>query len=379
MFNHDPRLEGLARVLVRYSVAVKKGQVVKLAGPTLSEPLIVALYREVIRIGGRPIVRLSSEVCEEILLKEGTSEQIDYIYPLDHQEVEAIDAYIGIWASENTRAMTQVDPRVQAQRSKAQGPLLEAFLKRAADKGTRQLRWVGTQFPCHASAQDAEMSLFEYANFVFSAGLLHLEKPDVAWRKIGQAQQRLADYLMKGRELRYVAANGTDIRFGIEGRRWINCDGHHNFPDGEVFTGPIEDATEGEVRFSFPAVYEGREVTDAWLRFAGGRVVEAGASKGEDYLFRMMDQDEGGRILGEVAIGTNYAIQAFTRNTLFDEKIGGTVHMALGAAYPESGGKNKSALHWDMVCDLRKSGRIELDGKVILENGRFKRPTWPQP
>ena len=198
------------------------------------------------------------------------------------------------------------------------------------------------------------------------------------WKKVHTTQQRLADFLNKAREVRYVAP-GTDIRFGVKGRRWINCDGENNFPDGEVFTGPIENATEGEVRFTFPVVYQSREVTDAWLRFKAGKVVDAGASKNEGFLYKMMDQDAGGRTLGELAIGTNYDITKFTRNTLFDEKIGGTVHMALGAAYPESGGKNKSALHWDMVCDLRKGGRIEVDGKVIAKNGRFLRATWPQP
>lgn len=172
---------------------------------------------------------------------------------------------------------------------------------------------------------------------------------------------------------------GTDIRFGVKGRRWINCDGRNNFPDGEVFTGPIETATEGEIRFNFPAVYQGREVTDIWLRFKAGKVVDADATKGKDFLYEMMNQDKGGRILGELAIGTNYGITKFTRNTLFDEKIGGTVHMALGASLPGSRGRNKSALHWDLVCNLRPGGRIEVDGKVISKNGRFTKSTWPQP
>ena len=275
--------------------------------------------------------------------------------------------------------MSNVDPKKQAAMSKARGPILEVAIKRIGLTGKKKLRWCGTQFPCQASAQDAEMSLAEYTDFVFNAGLLHLPNPVAAWKKISSTQSRLCDYLNKAKEIRYVVPGGTDIRFGVKGRRWINCDGQLNFPDGEVFTGPIESATEGEIRFNFPAVYMGREVADAWLKFRAGKVVDADASKGKDFLYQMMDQDKGARILGELAIGTNYAIKKFTRNTLFDEKIGGTVHMALGASLPPSGGKNKSALHWDLVNDMRKGGRIEVDGKVISKNGRFLKANWPQP
>jgi aminopeptidase len=252
-------------------------------------------------------------------------------------------------------------------------------MKRISAAGRKRLRWVGTQFPCQASAQDADMSLRDYADFVFRGGLLHLPNPQMAWRKIRTRQQRVVDHLDRAREVRFVTRNGTDLRVGVAGRKWINCCGANNFPDGEVFTGPIEDATEGQVCYTFPAVHGGREVTDVVLRFKNGRVVDAAASKNEEFLFKMLDQDKGARRLGEIAIGTNYAIRQFTRNTLFDEKIGGTFHAAVGAAYPESGGKNKSALHWDMVCDLRRGGIIEVDGKVISRNGKFTRKTWPQP
>jgi len=284
-----------------------------------------------------------------------------------------------VLASGNTRAMTNVDPMKQATMSKARKPVMDIVMKRSSLRGKNKLRWVATQYPCDASAQDAEMSLSEYADFVFNAGMLHLPNPVAAWRKLRTTQQRLVDFLNKAREIRFVVPGGTDIRCVVKGRRWINCDGTNNFPDGEVFTGPVESATEGEVRFTYPAVYHGREVTDVWLKFKQGKVVDATASKGKDFLYKMMDQDNGGRTLGEVALGTNYSIRKFTRNTLFDEKIGGTFHMALGAAYPESGGKNISAMHWDMVCDLQKGGRIEVDGKVISKNGRFVRATWPQP
>ncbi|MBL8828688.1 MAG: aminopeptidase, partial [Planctomycetaceae bacterium] len=197
--------------------------------------------------------------------------------------------------------------------------------------------------------------------------------------EISERQQRVVDFLNDKHEIRFVTPQGTDLRLAIEGRRWINCDGHENFPDGEVFTGPIETATEGVVCYSFPAVHGGREVHNIRLEFRGGRVVNASADKGEEFLLAMLDQDAGARVLGEIAIGTNYSIKRYSKNTLFDEKIGGTFHAAVGAAYPETGGKNESGLHWDMVCDLRNGGQIFVDGQLISENGRFVDPRWPQP
>lgn len=376
---YDPRLDRLAQVLVRYSTRVKKGDVVRIRMPTVAEPLALAIYKEVLRAGGHPVVRLTPEECAQLMARHGSTGQLAYLHRIDLEEYKTINVDIAAWAHRNTRAMSNVDPKKQAAMSKARKPLVDTMMSRMAKKGKAKLRWVGTQYPCHASAQDAELSLMEYADFVFNAGLLHLPNPVAAWKKISTTQQRAVDFLNKATEVRYVVPGGTDIRFGVKGRRWINCDGCNNFPDGEVFTGPIESATEGEIRFNFPAVYQGREVTDVRLRFKAGKVVDADASKGKDFLFQMMDQDKGGRILGELAIGANYAITTYTRNTLFDEKIGGTVHIALGAAYPETGGLNKSALHWDLVCDLRRGGRIEVDGKVILKDGRFTKATWPQP
>ena len=192
-----------------------------------------------------------------------------------------------------------------------------------------------------------------------------------------QLWQRLADFLNGKKDYRVLAANGTDVRMSVAGHRWINCDGHENFPDGEVFTGPVIDSVNGQINFSFPAVYDSREVCDVKLTFKNGKVIDASASKGQDYLFKMLDMDPGSRFLGECAIGTNFSIQQYTRNTLFDEKIGGTVHFALGAGYPETGNKNQSGLHWDMVVDLRKGGRIEIDGQKILEDGKFLKLEWP--
>ena len=371
-----PRLDKLAEVLVRYSTGVRRGELVSLHGPILAEPLITALYRQVLRAGGHPAVYLAPEACARILLQEGSPEQLSFLNPLDVREVEAVDVAIHVLASENTRALTNIDPSKQALRSKARRPAMDIFLRRSAE---HQLRWVATPFPCQAAAQEAEMALDEYENFVFGAGMLDRPDPAVAWRTLSQRQAGVVSFLQSIRKLRFISPNGTDLSVGTAGRTWINCDGHENFPDGEVFTGPIEDATEGTVCFDFPAVHGGREVQGVRLTFRAGRVVDASAAKGEEFLLRMLDQDAGARVLGEVAIGCNYAITRHTRNTLFDEKIGGTFHVALGSSYPESGGKNQSGLHWDMVCDLRPGGRIEADGRVISERGRFLKGEWPQP
>jgi aminopeptidase len=371
----DPRIDKLAAVLVGYSTGIKRGELVSLVGPPVTEPLILALYREVLKTGAHPMVVMEPESCAETLYQFGSQKQLSFVSPLELREVEAVDVTIHCFASENTRALSRIDPAKQAARNSARRPLMDAFLRRAAEKS---LRWVATQSPCHAAAQEAETSLADYADFVFGAGMLDRDEPAAAWRALSKQQHRLADRLTEARELRFRTASGTDLRVGVKGRTWINCDGHENFPDGEVFTAPIEDSTQGKIIFDFPSVRSGREVDGVRLVFKQGRVADATARKGEEFLVRMLDQDPGARVLGEVAIGCNYAITRHTRNTLFDEKIGGTFHVALGAAYPESGGKNQSALHWDMVCDLRTGGVIEADGQAISQNGRFLNRDWPQ-
>jgi aminopeptidase len=373
-FMRDARLDRLAAVLVQYSTNVKKGDLVRIGGDVTALPLMEAVYEQALRAGGNPFFQMTTDESSDAFFRVASDEQLAYVSPINQHIVETIDVYVGIGGVANTRAKTNVPPEKQALASKARKPFLKRLLERAAKK---ELRWTGTQYPTAASAQDAEMSVHEYEDFVFRAGLLHLPDPVAGWRAMSERQQRLADFLEKKKEIR-VIGKGTDLRVGIEGRHWINCDGHENFPDGEVFTGPIETATEGTVRYTFPAVHGGREVQDITLVFKNGRVVDARASKGEEFLLKMIDQDPGARTLGEFAIGTNFGIQQYTRNTLFDEKIGGTCHAALGAAYPESGGKNESALHWDMVCDLRLPGcEIRADGETILREGKFTRAEWP--
>ena len=310
------------------------------------------------------------------MLKNGSDEQLGFVNPIALYEVQHIDTSIGIWADENTRALTNTNPVKMGISQAARKPIFETFLNRAA---TGELKWTGTQYPTQASAQEAEMSLSEYEDFVFRGGLLHMPDPVAEWKAISQKQQRLADFLNGKSDYRVVAANGTDVRLSVAGKRWINCDGHENFPDGEVFSGPVIDSVNGAIHFSFPAVHHGREVQDVKLIFKNGKVVDASASKGQDFLYSMLDTDSGSRMLGECAIGTNFQIQQYTRNTLFDEKIGGTVHFALGSGYPETGNTNQSGLHWDMVVDLRKGGYVEIDGTKINVDGKFVREGFPNP
>ena len=383
----DPRLAKLAQVLVRHCVAVQPGQTVRIAGDVVGLPLLELIQEEVVRAGGHPLVKMSSQNMQDAFLELAGEDQLKHLSELALREVESVDASIGLWADVNTKAQSQADPKRQAMVSAARSPLSERFLKRAADG---ELKWCGTQFPTNASAQDAEMSLRAYADFVFTAGHLNAEDPAAEWKKISATQQKVVDYLNGKKLLRFTAPNGTDLRVDVAGNTWINCDGHENFPDGEVFTGPNLDAgsdseasggVEGVVRYSFPAVHGGREVHGIELTFENGRVVDAKAEKNLDFLLAMLDQDEGARRLGEIAIGTNYQITRYTKNTLFDEKIGGTFHAAVGAGYPETGNANKSGLHWDMVCDLREStpgaadgGRITADGELFHEHGKFVGP-----
>jgi len=372
----DPRLEKLADVLVNYSTRIQPDDLVRLAGPPLARPLLAALYRAVLKAGGHPHLDIVPDEFAEIKLRHADEDQLRFEDPIALYLVERINASISVGASDNTKALSGTDPKRQALLSQARKKQMARFLERAA---LGELHWVYTQFPCQASAQDAHMSLADYEAFVFQAGRLDEPDPAAAWRDFSRRQQRVVDALNEAEEIRLTAPNGTDLKLGVSGRAWINCDGHENFPDGEVFTGPVEDATEGVVCYSFPAVHGGREVNGIRLVFRAGRVVEASADQGEEFLVAMLDQDPGARVLGEIALGTNYAVQRYTKNTLFDEKIGGTFHAALGSAYPETGGLNQSGLHWDMVCDLRQGGEVFVDGRLISRNGRFLDSDWPQP
>jgi aminopeptidase len=375
----DQRLDLLADILVRYSTRVKKGDLVAIVSDPVAFPLIEAVYERVLAAGGHPFWQARSDTLNDSLHLHASEEQLTHISTIEEHATEAVDVHIGFWADTNTKSLGRIDPARLALRRTARRPLSKRFLQRAAEGS---LRWVGTLYPTAAAAQDAEMSLAQYEDFVFRAGLLHLPDPVAAWQQIHERQERVRAFLQGKKEVRFLKPptdgdDGTDLRVDVSAGTWINCAGHENFPDGEVFTGP--GGADGHVNYTFPAVYNGREVEGVRLAFRGGRVVDASARKGEDFLIAMLDQDAGARTMGEIAIGTNYAIREFSRNTLFDEKIGGTFHAACGAGYPESGSSNESGLHWDMVCDLRDGGTIAADGEICHKNGRFLQDGWPGP
>ncbi|MBV9214341.1 MAG: aminopeptidase [Actinobacteria bacterium] len=363
----DQRAEALARILVQYSAAVKEGDVCVIQSTTIAEPLVQTVYEEVLRAGGLPIMQLSTEGAMPAFYELASDAQLDWLPPTALWVAEHSDVRIVIMAEANARELSQADPKKQARAQKARRPLMETMMKRSA---AGEHRWALTLFPTHAYAAEAGMSLAAYEDFYYAACLANDPDPVTAWQRQSDEVKRLTEW-MQGKEEVRVRCPGTDVRLGVAGRTFIPCFGQHNMPDGEFFTAPVEDSVEGEVSFSFPATYGGREVSGVRFRFSGGRVVDATAERGEDFLIEMLDSDDGARRLGELGIGTNYGIATGTKEILLDEKIGGTVHMAVGASYPESGGVNESAVHWDFVCDLRRGGTIEVDGTEVQRDGRF--------
>ena len=364
----DPRVAKLADLLVNYSLELQAGQQVRIDGGTVAAPLVRELFRHALRAGAHPRTRIDVEGVDVITLAEASEQQLTFVSELDRQDVEQIDAFITIWGDRNTRALSQADPARVSRRIGSRRELINRLWERIdAD----QAKWVGTRFPTEAHAQDAEMSLSDYEDFVYSAcHVRESEDPVAHWRGTSAVLNARARELETFRELRIVGPD-TDLRLGVEGRGWIGADGRLNMPDGEIFTSPLETETEGEIRFSFPAIFHGRSVEDVRLRFEGGRVVAAEAKTGNDYLQSLLDMDDGSRILGELAFGLNYEIDRFTRDILFDEKIGGTVHLALGASFKKVGGENDSGLHWDMICDLREEGEVYADGELVWKGGHF--------
>jgi aminopeptidase len=363
----DPRVETVAKILVDYSVGVQPNQLVWITGGSEGAPLILAVYQQVLERGAHPFLQVEPEEAEELLYTYASDAQLDYVPRFMKDIIEQIDASIEIWTDVNTKQLTNTDPAKRSRRAVARRPLSDRLLERAAKK---ELRWSGTLYPTQAFAQDAEMSLREFEDFVYKGCLVHEPDPIKAWKKISKKQQRLVDWLNKARKI-HVVGPDTDLKLEVTGRKWVNCDGHENFPDGEVFTGPIEQSVNGHIRYTYPACHFGREVEDVRLQFKDGKVIKATAAKNEEFLLKMLETDEGARYVGEFAFGTNLGIQRFTKNTLFDEKIGGTIHLALGKGFIETRSKNKSAIHWDMVCDLRKGGEVRVDGTLFLKDGKI--------
>jgi aminopeptidase len=367
----DARVERLAGVLVGYSTRVQPGELVLIDGSVPAAPLIREVYREVLRAGGHPLTRVFiegiSDWAPEILLRVAPEELLDVVEPSRADDLELCDVRIAISAEWNTRELSGIDSARQARWGRARQVVRDRFLQRAADG---EVRWTLTEYPTHSTAQDAEMSLEQWEDFVYRAGMLDREDPVAEWRAFGESLQRVATFLDGVDELRVVGED-TDLRLGFTGRTWMPSRGQENFPDGEVFSGPVETSVEGTIRFSFPGVFQGRQVDDVRLRFESGEVVEATAARGQEFLREMIAMDDGARRAGEFAFGLNDAITQYTRNTLFDEKIGGTVHLALGTGYPETGSQNRSGLHWDLICDLRRGSEVYADGELVYRDGAF--------
>jgi aminopeptidase len=363
----DRRLERLAYILVRHSLRIKKHDLFVISGSHLAAPLIREVYKQALEAGAHPYTNIGIDGLAEVYYKHSSDAQLKYVSPIDKFEIERIDARLSIISPENTRNLTGVDPKKQALSSAAHHEIMEIFLNRAAKK---TLRWCVTQYPTQASAQDAEMSLEDYERFVFDAAHVNAKDPLRYWKSVYNEQEKIKRLLETKKKL-HVLAKDTDLTVNVARRKWYNCFGQENFPDGEVFTGPVENATEGCIRYTFPLSHGGREVEDVQFWFKKGKIVKETASKGEKFLKAMLATDPGARRLGEFSFGTNYGVKQYTKNMLFDEKIGGTIHLAVGSGYPETGSKNKSSIHWDMVCDLRKQGEVYADNELIYKNGRF--------
>jgi aminopeptidase len=355
----DPRIEEYARLLVEECVDVQPGWQVVVIGQPLGRPLIEEVVRQVARRGAYSILRLGWHLGADLTwVKDAPEELVAKPAPAEWHLWDTIDTYIGVVAPENTRDGSNVPPERIAAFSQAYRPVFEPYF-------AKEKPWVGCQYPTPALAQDAGMTLHEFEEFLYGAVL-------VDWNALREQMRRIADRFDAGSEVRIVG-EGTDLRFSLEARLGEVDALGANLPGGEIFYSPVEDSAEGEITFSeYPACYLGRQVPGVHFRFEGGRIVEADAAGDVDFLLSTLDSDEGARRLGEFGIGCNPGIQKHMRNTLFDEKIEGTVHLAVGQGFPFLGGTNKSAIHWDIVKDLRRGGRIELDGELVQENGEWK-------
>lgn len=363
----DIRVERLADLSVNYSIQVKKNQEIYIAGPPMAFPLIEQLYKYTLLAGAYPSVIIRDQRFDDMQFRYGKDYQLEHVPPISKHAIQTADALVRIKAERNPKHLANIPPEKITKFTSAQRELTDIMADRIK-KG--ELSWTLLPFPTDAMAQEASMSLLEYQDFVYKACYAHTEDPKAEWKRISVVQQKIVDYLTKRAEIQFVGED-TDISFNTKGRKWLNADGRKNMPDGEVFTGPREDSAEGTIRFTYPAIYSGNEVEDIRLTFKNGKIVEAKAKKGEKLLNKMIQIDDGSDKMGEIAIGTNYEIATFTKDMLFDEKMGGTIHMAVGRGIPETGSNNRSAIHWDMLKDMKNGGKIFADGELFYENGQF--------
>jgi aminopeptidase len=364
----DPRVVNLARVLVQYSTKVQPKDQVLIVGSMAAVPLIREVYREVLHAGGFCDTQILMDGKNYIDLTEANDEQLQHISPVMKMVMETYDVMIYVIGETNTRSLSNVDSARQRLRAESHAPLMKTQFERSA---AGDFRWTLAIYPTHAYAQNAEMSLEEFSDYVFSCTYADTDDPVAHWQAVHDMQQRLIEWLDGKKEVRVTGPN-VDLSLSIEGRVFKNSDGDQNMPSGEIYTGPVEDSVTGWIKFTYPAILSGHEVEGVELHFEEGVVVKATAEKDEDFLLSILDTDEGARYVGEFAIGTNKRIDRFIKNMLFDEKMGDTIHLALGAGFPETGSKNQSAIHWDMLCDMRAGGKITVDGELFYDSGEFK-------
>ena len=361
----DVRIEKLAKLSVHYCVEVKPKQKVLIQGSEQAFPLIHGLYKECLLSDAYPTIFANLDT-RYTFFKYAKEHQLTFVSPLEKFIAENIDVSIGIFCEPNPKRLTNIDPKKMRIQAAARKDITQIFYKRVAEG---KLRWTVLPHPSNGDAQEASMALLEYEDFVYSSCLVDKEDPIAEWKKIAKQQKEISKFLNQTNKI-HIIGEDTNLTFNVKGRKWIPSEGKENMPDGEVFTGPVEDSADGIIRFTYPGIIMGREVEDIKLTFKKGKVVKASATKGDDFL-QQICKIEGANRIGETAIGTNYGITKFTKNMLFDEKMGGTIHMALGNSYPESGGLNKSAIHWDILKDMRKDGEIYADGKLFYKNGKF--------
>ncbi|MCJ7733732.1 MAG: aminopeptidase [Anaerolineales bacterium] len=363
----DLRIKKLAEILVNHSARIVTGDRVAIEATTAAEPLVRALYEEILTQGGFPYPLLKFPEQNKTLLSFGNAEQVGHVDQLRHQAYQEFESRIRIYSFENPQQLTGFPVEKQALFQKSQSPILATQLERGARD---EFKWVTTLYPTPAYAKQANMSLEDYQDFVFSACLADQDDPIKKWQAVKKNQQTALS-LFQGHDQIQLKGPHIDLSLSVKDRTFINCYGTNNMPDGEIFTGPVENSLNGWVRYSYPAVYAGVMVKGVELVFEEGKVIQASAEDQEEYLLKMLDSDPGARYVGEFAVGTNMGIQQFTGNILFDEKIGGTIHIALGSGYPETGSTNQSAIHWDMVCDMRTDSTITVDGDLVYKDGQF--------
>jgi aminopeptidase len=354
-----PDPDAFARLLCDWCLDVSPGQQVLVSSTTLAEPILGAVHRAILDREAWPGMRIALPSQGADFYRHASERHLDGFAPADMAELQATDCTLSIDAPANTADLAGIDPALIARAAAARVPLREARMA---------LRWCGTIWPTPALAQLASMSSDDYAQFVSRALFLDRPDPVQAWRELSAHQARLVERLRPARQIR-IEADGTDITLDVTGRTWMNSDGRRNMPSGEVFTGPHEHSANGTIRFTVPTGPRGVTVTGVTLTFRDGEVTQFSAERGEDYLRAALDTDPGARFLGELGIGTNIGIDRPTGHILLDEKMAGTVHLALGRSYPETGGTNASALHWDLICDLRDGGQISADGEPVVRDG----------